>query len=130
MCVLRINTRVCETVVDRDVMAALRRSVGGGAFDEMFETALCDVTERLSVIQRAVAADDLMKAAQEAEALSAISGRLGLRSVSMVAATLAECCSRPDPVAASAVASRLARLGDRCVLTAAELSVELGATAR
>ena len=37
MGVVRINARVCATVVDKGVMEALRRSVGSRAFEEMFE---------------------------------------------------------------------------------------------
>lgn len=130
MGVVRINAKACNAVVDKDVMAALRRSVGGGAFDEMFEDALCDVTERLSAIDRAVATGDLVSAGAEAAALSVVSSRLGLQSVSAVAAALAQCCGDDDAMAATAVAARLSRLGERCVLAAAELSVELGVTAR
>lgn len=130
MCVVRINARVCETVVDRNVMMALRRSVGSAAFDEMFEEALCDVTERLSSIERAMAAGDSDTASRVAQALSAVAARIGLRSVSVVAATLVECCQSGDAIAAGAVSARLSRLGERCVLTAAELSVDIGVGTR
>ncbi|MGB0852333.1 MAG: hypothetical protein ACPGSI_03500 [Pikeienuella sp.] len=129
MCVVRINARVCETVVDRNVMMALRRSVGSVAFDEMFEDALCDVTERLSAIERSMGAQDMKEVSAAAQALSVIAARIGLRSVSGVAVTLVDCCASGDVVAASAVAARLSRLGERCVLAAAELSVDIGASA-
>ncbi|MGB1212956.1 MAG: hypothetical protein ACPG4X_06285 [Pikeienuella sp.] len=116
-------------MVDRNVMMALRRSVGSVAFDEMFEDALCDVTERLSAIERSMGAQDMKEVSAAAQALSVIAARIGLRSVSGVAVTLVDCCASGDVVAASAVAARLSRLGERCVLAAAELSVDIGASA-
>jgi hypothetical protein len=130
MRVVRMNARVSETVLDIEVMAALRRKVGGAAFDEIFEDALCDVTERLSVIERAMARGDQRGTSAEALALSAVATRLGLRSVGAVTKTLHTCCEAGNIVAAGAVAARLSRLGDRCVLAAAEMSVDLGATAK
>lgn len=129
MSVVRISARVCETVVDIDVMASLRRRIGKAAFDEFFEDALCDVTERLCKVERAMARGAHGVAATEARALSALAGRLGLRSVRTAAAALQDCLRAGDMAAAHAVASRLSRLGERCVLAAAEVSVDLGATA-
>lgn len=129
MCVMRMTARVSEAVLDMEVMAALRRRVGSAAFDEIFEDALCDVTERLSVIDRAMARTDRQTASAEALALSAIATRFGLRSVGAVAQTLHICCEAGDLIAAGAIAARLSRLGERCVLAAAEMSVDLGATA-
>lgn len=129
MRVVRMNARVSETVLDIEVMAALRHKVGGAAFDEFFEAALCDVTERLSVIERAMAEGDQKAAAAAAVALSAVATRIGLRSVGAVALTLRDCCEKGDLVAAGAIAGRLSRLGERCVLAAAEVSVDLGARA-
>ena len=130
MCVVRITARVSEAVLDMEIMMALRRKVGGAAFEEMFESALCDVTERLSIIDRAMAKEDHQTASVEALALSAIASRFGLMSVGSVARTLHDCCEANDPVAAGAVAARLSRLGERCVLAAAEVSVDLGVTAQ
>lgn len=130
MRVVRMSARVSEAVLDIEVMAALRRKVGGRAFDEMFEDALCDVTERLSLIERAMERDDRQTASGEALALSAIARRIGLMSVAAVAETLHKSCETGDFVAAGAIAARLSRLGERCVLAAAEMSVDLGVTAK
>lgn len=130
MCVVRFPARVSETVLDMEIMAALRRKVGVIAFEQMFEDALCDVTERLSIIDRAMVQQDHQTASAEALALSAVASRFGLLSVGSVAKTLHTCCEGGDLIAAGAVAARLSRLGERCVLAAAEMSVDLGLSAQ
>ena len=129
MNILRIPVRTGETVVDIEVMAALRRKVGTAAFDEFFEDALCDVTERLSGIDRAMRTQDLKTAADMARALAAVTNRLGLRSISTLASALQTQCERGNMIAAAAIAGRLSHMGERCVMAAAETSVDLGAIA-
>lgn len=96
---------------DERALGALRAAVGPAAFAELFDDCLFEVAERLGRLEDLVAAGDLPAARRLAHDLVSVAGHIGLAAVSAVAADLEACCIEADPVAARAVATRLARIG-------------------
>lgn len=121
---LRILSPGGATQVDRSALVALRFALGD-AFEERFEEAVFDTSERFSRIEIAVARGELEAAACGADELVERLALIGLAEPAAVARDLFEVCARSDATAAAAVCARLMRTGVEGMLLAAELSVEL-----
>lgn len=117
-----------EAPVDAGALVALR-SVFGDMFDERFEDAAFEVSERLVRIAASVAREDLPLAAREAGEIGAPLSRIGLASAAAVAKDLVTVCSAGDAIAACAISARLLRAGEEGLIRAAELSVDLNGRA-
>lgn len=119
-----------DLALDLATMRELRQTLGAQAFDEAFEDAMFEVAERLARIEDVVLANDLLSAKRVAETLTTAASSIGLSGVSSLATRLAEACAKPEnlssAVAARAIAARLMRVGEECLVSAAEMSVEIG----
>lgn len=129
MHVVRIRAAETEVLLDQDVMKSMRDAVGAAVFDEIFEDAVFEVTERLSRIETMTRADNYDGVARVAHDLVAVAGTIGLAGVSSIAANLEYACEDGDMVAARAIAGRLVRVGEDSLIAAAEMSVAIGAPA-
>lgn len=113
-----------EVWVDRAALVALCGALGE-TFEERFEDAVFEVSERLSRIEALARRRDFEAAACEAEAAVACLLRIGLAGAASIAVSLSEVCRAGDATAASAICARLMRVGEEGLIRAAELSVEL-----
>lgn len=109
-------------------MEAMRQAVGHAVFEEVFEDAAFEITDRLARIETMVKADQYDQITRIAHDLVAVSGTIGLSGVSEIAASLEFACNDGDLVAANAIAGRLVRVGEDSLVAAAELSVLLCAS--
>lgn len=117
-----------EASIDLAALTSLRTAVGETMFEEVFEDAIYEVTERLARIEHAAIVGDLFSVSRLAHDLATIAGRIGLSGVSEIASQLESCCAAEEMVAARAVTDRLIRVGEESLVRAAELSVEISAT--
>ncbi|MEM8751611.1 MAG: hypothetical protein AAGF90_01405 [Pseudomonadota bacterium] len=113
-----------EVLLDRSVLRDLRSALGAHAFEEVFEDALFEVTERLARIERFVEQGALTQACHVARGLAALALQTGLTGAAEVADNLVRCCEAGDRVAAAAVARRLLRVGEDSLVKAAEMTLE------
>ena len=116
--------------LDRDVMKDLRDTVGQAVFDELIEDAIFEVTERIARIEQLSHSADLAAMAPIAHDLVAVAGQVGMCGVSEIAAGLERCCLDRAEVSALAIAQRLVRVGEASLVAAAEMSVDLSASAQ
>lgn len=121
---VRRLTHQVEVLLDRAVLRELRDALGAQPFEEVFEDALFEVTERLARIERFVEQGALTQACHVARGLSALSLQTGLAGAAKVADNLVRCCEAGDRVAAAAVARRLLRVGEDSLVKAAEMTLE------
>ena len=115
-----------EAELDLSALTRLRAAVGADLFDEVFEDAIFEVTERLARIEQTVLIGDLFSLGRLANDLAVLSGRIGMCGVADIASSLEGCCASEDHVAATAVSERLLRVGEESLVRAAEMSVEIG----
>ncbi|MEM7544087.1 MAG: Hpt domain-containing protein [Pseudomonadota bacterium] len=114
-----------DAPLDIDALNRLRVSVGAQAFDEVFEDAVFEVTERLARLEALAARSDIDGVGRLSHDLIAVAAQIGLRGVSEVAARLRDCCATENVIAMHAVAARLLRVGEDSLVRAAEMSVDI-----
>lgn len=123
---LGLLTHPVDVLLDREVLCDLRTALGAQAFEEVFEDALFEVTERLARIERLMDKGEFADAGRVARGLSALSLQTGLCGAADVADDLVRCCEADDQVAATAVARRLLRVGEDSLVKVAELTIDDG----
>lgn len=96
--------------------------MGPQAAEVVADTAVEEVIELLSTSESAWRVGEFSRLAHLALTLEAVSGRVGMSTVSVVAGQVAQLCGSADAVALSAVMSRLIRVGDASIASLAEVS--------
>jgi len=114
-----------EAPLDIEALNSLRATVGENAFDEVFEDAVFEVTERLARLEALAADGDIVGVGRLAHDLIAVASQIGLVGVSDVATRLSICCEEGNFTAMRAVSGRLLRVGEDSLVRAAELSVDI-----
>lgn len=101
-----------DAALDRSRIQLLRQSLGDQRCREVVSEVVFHMTDRLGVLQTALAAGDLADAKTVANRLAGLSEQVGLSDFSRVARDLANCLASGDVNATAAVSARLTRLGE------------------
>lgn len=123
--IVTLRVREQDQLIDLSRLRELKTTVGATVFEDIFEDAICEITERLARIERLVATGRSAEVVGLAHDLKALAAQIGLARVAEVAAALEAECVRGDPVATPAITARLLRLGEDSLLAAAEFSVDI-----
>jgi hypothetical protein len=115
-----------DAVLDQRRIAVLRQSLGPKRCREVVEEVVFHLTERLTLLEKAVSAGDVAEAGRLAARLASLSEQVGLSDFARVARDLCICLDARDETATAAVAARLIRIGEDSLFTAvhyADMSV-------
>lgn len=104
---------------DDAALDEMRSGVGVRIFDELYEDAVFEVTERLGAIEISIAEEALDRAARLAAELALTARGAGFAHLAEISDSLARCCDADDIVAARAVGERVLRIGEESLLKAA-----------
>lgn len=104
-------------VLDTTRIMILRRSVGDQRTREIVEEVVFHLSDRMSLLSRALQDGDSAEAQVLATRLAALSEQVGLATFSSVARDLDTCLVAGDPVAVAAVAGRLSRLAEESLVS-------------
>ena len=106
-----------DTVLDTGRLLVLRQSLGDQRCREVVEEVVFHLTDRISLLQKALKNGDRPEARTLALRLASLSEQLGLTDFARVARDVAGRIDAGDPVALAAVAGRLIRLGEDSLFT-------------
>ena len=106
-------------VIDRAKLARLGRTMGRDAAARIAERAIEEVAERICAIELAWRTSDFVRLGKTARALIAISEQIGMVGVAEVSTDICTTLANRDEAALAAVVSRLVRVGDHSLGTAA-----------
>lgn len=106
-----------EPVLDTSRIAVLRQSLGEQRCREVVEEVVFHLTDRLSLLEKALDDDDPAEAERLASRLASLSEQVGLADFARVARDLACCLLAEDHMATAAVAARLMRLGEESLFS-------------
>jgi hypothetical protein len=106
-----------DPVLDISRIAVLRQSLGEQRCREVVEEVVFHLTDRLSLLEKALEDGDGAEAERQASRLASLSEQVGLADFARVARDLAHCLVAEDPMATAAVAARLMRLGEDSLFT-------------
>jgi hypothetical protein len=106
-----------DAVLDTTRILVLRQSLGDQRCREVIEEVVFHLTDRLSLLQKALADENRPEAHVLSSRLASLSEQVGLADFARVARDLADCLKSEDPVATAAVAARLIRLGEESLFT-------------
>jgi hypothetical protein len=101
-----------DAVLDTARIMVLRQSLGDQRCREVVEEVVFHLTDRISLLQKALDASDRVEAQALASRLASLSEQVGLADFARVARDLGNCLDAADPVATAAVARRLLRLSE------------------
>ena len=104
---------------DEAALDEMRAGVGVRIFDELYEDAVFEVTERLGAIELSIAEEALDRAARLAAELALTARGAGFPQLAEIADSLCRCCDGDDVVAARAVGERLLRIGEESLVKSA-----------
>lgn len=99
-------------VLDTSRITILRRSLGDQRTREVVEEVVFHLSDRMTLLRDALAAENEAEAVVLAARLASLSEQVGLETFARVARDLGRCIAARDAVAIAAVAARLARLAD------------------
>jgi hypothetical protein len=103
--------------IDTARILVLRQSLGDQRCREVIEEVVYHLSDRLTQLEAAYIAEDAADVIAHGSRLASLSEQLGLSVFSRVARDLCRCVEANDPVASSAVAARLLRLGDESIFS-------------
>jgi hypothetical protein len=106
-----------DAVLDTTRIAVLRQSLGHQRCREVIEEVVFHLTDRLGLLQAALAADNVAEAQALASRLASLSEQVGLSDFARVSRDLAACLAAGDAIATAAVGARLIRLGDESLFS-------------
>lgn len=106
-----------DAVLDTARIMVLRQSLGDQRCREVVEEVVFHLTDRISLLQVALAEGDVPEAQALASRLASLSEQVGLTDFARVARDLGGCLDAGDGVATAAVARRLIRLGEESLLS-------------
>jgi hypothetical protein len=101
-----------SAVVDTRRIVVLRQSLGPQRCREVVEEVVFHLTERLTLLEKALRDGDAAEAFRLSARLASLSEQVGLADFARVARDLCGCLDGGDPNATAAVAARLVRLGE------------------
>jgi hypothetical protein len=101
-----------DAVLDTARIMVLRQSLGDQRCREVVEEVVFHLTDRISLLQKALDSGDGAEAQALASRLASLSEQVGLADFARVARDLGNCLDAADPVATGAVARRLLRLSE------------------
>lgn len=106
-----------DAVLDTTRILVLRQSLGDQRCREVVEEVVFHLTDRLSLLETALAEANVAEAQVLASRLASLSEQVGLADFARVARDLCHCLQAEDGVATAAVAARLVRLGEESLFT-------------
>lgn len=106
-----------DTVLDTGRLLVLRQSLGDQRCREVVEEVVFHLTDRISLLQKALKNGDRPEARTLALRLASLSEQVGLTDFARVACDVAGRIDAGDAVALAAVAGRLTRLGEDSLFT-------------
>jgi len=109
--------------LDRARLAGLGRSMGREAAARVAERAIEDVAERICAIELAWRAGEFGRMAKTARALIAIAEQIGMIAVAEVSMDVCTSLENRDEAALAAIVSRLVRVGDLSLGSAARSEI-------
>lgn len=109
--IYRLATRE-DTRVDAGRILILSESLGDQRCREIMAEVAFHLTDRLDLLQAALARGDSAEGRALSSRLASLSEQVGLMDFARVARDLARCLDADDPVATEAVGARLMRLGE------------------
>jgi hypothetical protein len=99
-------------MLDTRRILVLRQSLGPERCREVVEEVVFHLTERLTLLERALSDGDTPEASRLAARLASLSEQVGLADFARVSRDLCACLDSGDVTATNAVAARLIRLGE------------------
>jgi hypothetical protein len=111
--------------IDTSRILILRQSLGDQRCREIVEEVVFHLSDRLSLLQKALHSGSIADAQVCASRLASLSEQVGLANFARVSRDLCHCIETGDRVATDAVGSRLIRLGEEslfCVMLYADQS--------
>lgn len=109
-------------LLDDAALDEMRIGFGARIFDELYEDAIFEVTERLGALEISIAEEALDRAARLAAELALTARGAGFAHLAEISDSLARCYDADDIVAARAVGERVLRIGEESLLKAARMS--------
>ena len=106
-----------DAELDTSRILVLRQSLGDPRCREVVSEVVFHLTDRLGLLQTALAWGDAAEAQVLASRLASLSEQVGLADFARVARDLVGCLAANDPVAVAAVGARLARLGEESLFS-------------
>lgn len=103
--------------IDTARILVLRQSLGDQRCREVIEEVVYHLSDRLTQLEAAIEAGSDAEVVAHASRLASLSEQLGLVVFARVARDLCHCVEAGDPIASSAVAARLLRLGDDSIFS-------------
>jgi len=101
-----------DAVLDTARIMVLRQSLGDQRCREVIEEVVFHLTDRIGLLQKALAEGDSAAAQALASRLASLSEQVGLPDFARVARDLGACLDAEDRVSTAAVAQRLIRLSE------------------
>jgi hypothetical protein len=101
-----------DAALDTTRIMVLRQSLGDQRCREIVSEVVFHLTDRLGLLQTALAAGDGAEAQVLASRLASLSEQVGLADFARVARDLGICLTTGDAIATAAVGARLMRLGE------------------
>ena len=106
-----------DAVLDTTRIMILRQSLGDQRCREVVEEVVFHLTDRLGLLQTALAERNGAEAEVLAARLASLSEQVGLADFARVARDLSGCLRREDATASAAVGARLVRLGEESLFS-------------
>ena len=101
-----------DAALDTTRIMVLRQSLGDQRCREIVSEVVFHLTDRLGLLQTALAAGNAAEAQVLASRLASLSEQVGLADFARVARDLGACLAAGDAIATAAVGARLMRLGE------------------
>lgn len=106
-----------DAELDTARLMVLRQSLGDQRCREVISEVVFHLTDRLGLLQTALAGGDAAEAQVLASRLASLSEQVGLADFARVARDLSCCLAQGDAVAVAAVGARLVRLGEESLFS-------------
>jgi hypothetical protein len=106
-----------DAMLDTTRIMVLRQSLGDQRCREVVEEVVFHLTDRLGLLQTALAEDNAAEAQVLASRLASLSEQVGLADFARIARDLCQCLAAGDTVATAAVGARLVRLGEESIFS-------------
>ncbi len=106
-----------DAALDRSRIHVLRQALGDQRCREVVSEVVFHLSDRLGLLQVALADGDVAEAQVLASRLASLSEQVGLRDFARVARDLGGCLVARDETATAAVGARLVRLGEESLFS-------------
>ncbi len=109
--VLPLHSAADNGLIDRGIIAELRRHLGGRVCASILADATLETADRLAALEKALETRDVKAIGRLAHDLAGMPGQIGMTRVSAVSQNLMDCVATSDWTTIRAVAGRLLRVG-------------------